>query len=192
MADASSEGTDKNDTKEALVTRQSQDAVSAVSSMMREHQKAVFSLAYARLRNAHDAEDVTQDVFVEAFRQIRKLKDARHVLPWLFRVTSCRCKDHVRKVIRREKREADFAWMRSLNPLDDPTLEEQRRDALVKAVDGLPEKFRVVVMLKHFARLSYDDISKMTGLSKTTIDGRLRTAKKRLRKTLSAIGEEAD
>jgi RNA polymerase sigma-70 factor (ECF subfamily) len=76
----------------------------------------------------------------------------------------------------------------SSNPSEESLAEKERHHAVLKAIDALPEKLRLVVMLKHFAKLPYADIAKMTGLSKTTIDGRLRTAKKRLNQLLSESG----
>ena len=57
------------------------------------------------------------------------------------------------------------------------------------AIGRLSEKYRVLILLKHFAGLSYADISRMTGLSNSTIDGRLRTAKKKLRRHIGQEGK---
>jgi RNA polymerase sigma-70 factor (ECF subfamily) len=65
-----------------------------------------------------------------------------------------------------------------------PQQEQELHDKVLEAVKSLPEKIRLIVMLKHLAQLSYDEISEMTGLSKTTIDGRLRMGKKRLKRQL--------
>ena len=67
----------------------------------------------------------------------------------------------------------------------DETADDGRADAVIEAVRKMPEKFRIVIMLRHYAGLSYSEIAAMTGLSKTTIDGRLRAAKKSLRDTLT-------
>lgn len=162
------------------------EAGEAFSRLVREHQKAVFALAYGKLCNAHDAEDVMQDVFIEAYRNLRKLKNHKKAPGWLFKATLYRCKDHFRKKSRRQRREMEFA--NSTNPGTNELPGDSRADAVLEAISRLPEKYRVAVMLKHFAGLSYNDISKMTGLSKTTIDGRLRTAKKELRQTLMEMG----
>lgn len=158
---------------------------------MREHQNAVFAVAYARLRNKHDAEDVVQDVFLEACRSAAKMKNPEKVAFWLYKAANCRCKDHLKKLSRRERRESEFAQSLGRNPAT-PDEEEERIDALMAAINLLPEDFRVLVMLRHFAKLSYADISKMTGLSRTTIDGRLRLAKKRLRRKLTDMGIGVD
>lgn len=160
----------------------SKEAGEAFAQLVREHQKSVFALAYGKLRNSHDAEDVMQEVFVEAYRNFHKLNNHNKVSGWLFRATVYRCKDHFRKKSRRWRREMEFAD--SHNPGKDEQTHSDRSDAVLEAIGRLPEKYRVVVMLKHFAGLSYKDISSMTGLSKTTIDGRLRMAKKELREML--------
>ncbi len=154
--------------------------------LVRQHQKAVFAAAYGRLGNAHDAEDVTQEVFIEAYRNYRRIKKPERVSAWLFTATKYRCNDHIRKKSRRVRRERAYAVSDNsvANPSAVSGIEEERHHDVAKAIESLPEKLRTVVLLKHFARLSYDDISRMTGLSKTTIDGRLRTAKKRLSQKL--------
>ena len=154
--------------------------------LVRERQGAVFALAYGKLGNSHDAEDVMQEVFVEAYRNFHKLKNHEKIPGWLFKATLNRCKDHWRKKSRRQRRESEFAG--STNPLAHGPSNDGLADAVLEVVGRLPEKFRIVIMLRHFAMLSYADISTMTGLSKTTIDGRLRTAKKEMKQALIEMG----
>jgi RNA polymerase sigma-70 factor (ECF subfamily) len=172
------------------VERANPETDQAFVQLMREHERSVFALAYGKLRNAHDAEDVAQEVFVEAFRNAHRLKDAKKVSGWLFKATTYRCIDHFRKMSRRQRRERIYAS--SADSSTQPKFSEENDDGVLEAVSMLPEKYRVVIMLRHFARLSYIDISKATGLSKTTIDSHLRTAKKKLRQTLSEKHEGAD
>ena len=167
-----------------------QEADQAFVQLMREHERSVFALAYGKLRNVHDAEDVAQEVFVEAFRNSHKLKDPRKVSGWLFTATTYRCKDHFRKMSRRQRRECIYAG--SANSSTPPMFARESDNGVLEAVSLLPQKYRVVVMLRHFAGLSYSEISKATGLSMTTIDSHLRTAKKKLRKMLSEDNEEGD
>lgn len=180
----------KQGVQEIFVKRTNTETDRAFAQLMREHERAVFALAYGKLRNAHDAEDVAQEVFVEAFRNAHKLKNAEKVSGWLFKVTSNRCKDHFRKMSRRQRRERIYAS--SAKSMDELKFDESNDNGVLKAVSSLPEKYRTTVMLRHFARLSYAEISKATGLSETTVDSRLRIAKKRLRKMLSDGAEGVD
>jgi RNA polymerase sigma factor (sigma-70 family) len=155
----------------------------AFARIVREHQKAVFSVACAKMQNVHDAEDVKQDVFVEVWRNFHSFPLIDRVPSYLFTLTISRCKDHFRKKSRLKKREASYVetqaqQMQSLQ--EDPEI----HDKVMQALSVLPEKIRIVMMLKHFAQLSYDEISRMTGLSKTTIDGRLRMGKKKMKQHL--------
>jgi len=172
------------------VKPKTQEAAEAFNRLVRNHQKTVFAIAYGKLRNVHDAEDVMQEVFIEAYRNYKRLKNPEKVSAWLFTATTYRSYDHIRKKSRRERRERVYADSHnpSSNPSEESLTEKEHHHAVLKAIGALPEKLRLVVMLKHFAKLSYADISKMTGLSKTTIDGRLRTAKKRLNQLLSESG----
>lgn len=175
-------------TEKAFVDLNSQRNAEAFARIVRQHQKAVFSVAYARLRNAHDAEDIKQEVFVEVWRNFHKLRSQEKVQAWLFAITMNRCKDHFRKKIRRERREV--VYMESMDRVNQFRDQSEIHDRVLRAVSSLPEKIRMIVMLKHLAQMSYDEISKMTGLSKTTIDGRLRMGKKRLREQLLELEAE--
>lgn len=152
------------------------------AGFLRDHQGAIFALAYGKLRNVHDAEDIVQEVFIEACRNRHKLKDLTKGPAWLYKATIYRCKDHFRSLSRREKRERRY--VASTNPWTETHIDEQSHDDLLNAICLLPEKYRVLVMLRHFAQLSYAEISQMTHLPRTTIDSRLRTAKNKLRSML--------
>ncbi len=180
----------KRGAKEISLKRANPETDQAFAQLMREHEKAVFALAYGKLRNAHDAEDVAQEVFVAAFRNAHKLQDAEKVSGWLFKVTSNRCKDHFRKMSRRQRRERIYAS--SAKSMEELKFDESCDNGVLRAVSSLPEKYRTTVLLRHFARLSYVEISKATGLSETTVGSRLRTAKKRLREILSRSAEGVD
>jgi len=157
---------------------------------MRDHEKAVFALAYGKLRNTHDAEDVAQEVFVEAFRKAHKLQNPKKVSAWLFKATTYRCKDHIRKMSRRERRELKYAG--SDDHSVEMKFEDEQGNGVIEAVSVLPEKYRLPIILRHFAGLSYAEISGITGLSNTAIDTHLRTAKRKLRKMLSEESKGAD
>lgn len=171
------------------MAQEEMDALEDFTQLVRANRRTVFSVAYAKVRNVQDAEDITQEVFAEAYRKMEILADHKNVAGWLFKAAIFRSKDHLRKAWRRQKRETIYA------DLAYSSIEEQKgeslSDGLLAIISELPEKHRSVLLLKHFAKLSYAEISQMTGLSKTTIDGRLRSAKKELKARLQKI-QEAD
>jgi RNA polymerase sigma-70 factor (ECF subfamily) len=162
----------------------------AFTDFVRDYQKAAFSVAYGKVRNVHDAEDIIQEVFAEAYRKKDKLKTSNRTSAWLFKLIAYRCNDHLRKKIRREKRELDY--VRATNNDREGQYDADCSDGLFEAIELLPEKYLVLVMLRYFADLSYVEISRMTGLSRATIDHRLRAAKNKLREQLDDAREGGD
>lgn len=169
--------------------RKTQEDATVFVCLVREHKRAVYAAAYAKMRNVHDAEDVTQDVFVEAYQNLKRLKNPEKIRPWLYKVTACRCTDNLRKMRRRQRREGIYADSTSNNPSDNPLIAEERRSAVLEAIGLVSEEQRVIVMLKYFARLSYADISMTTGLSRATVSNRLQSAKRKMRKHLTKVSE---
>ncbi len=180
------------DKKDASLRQNTQSAQETFARIVRAHQKTVFAIAYARLGNAEDAEDVKQEVFVEAWRNLRKIRKPEKIPAWMFKATRNKCRDHFRKKSRRERREGVFVESARSNPANQSPERHEAAEAVFKAVSGLPDKIRTVFMLKHFAGLTYEEISKTTGLSKTTIDGRLRLGKENLRRMLADMGIGVD
>lgn len=183
---------DDGETKEASVGRKTPEDSHVFARIVHEHKRAVFAVAYAKLRNMHDAEDVMQEVFIAAYQSLKKLRKPDSIGAWLHRATLYRCKDHIRKKVRRKKREHIFAEAVANNPTSSTQADIEQRDALLEAIGRLPEKYRLVLMLKHFAQLSYADISSLTGLSNTAISNHLQLARKRLKATLIKMGEGVD
>ncbi|GAB4336100.1 MAG: hypothetical protein Kow0099_08850 [Candidatus Abyssubacteria bacterium] len=124
---------------------------------------------------------------MDAWRNMHKLNNPDTVAGWLFIAVTNRCKDHLRKMLSRGKCEAAFVETPPCNPghaMDAADLEA----ALSRSIFLLPEELRTVIMMKYFAKMSYREISAMTGLSPTTIDGRLRTGKRMLKEKLVSLG----
>lgn len=97
-------GGDQGRTRDATPTDTSLFARAAMAGdraaferLVELHQEAVFRMAYARLRNVSDAQDVVQDVFMNAYRNIKTLRDPELFRAWLYRIALNRTKDMMRK-----------------------------------------------------------------------------------------------
>jgi RNA polymerase sigma factor (sigma-70 family) len=98
-----------------------QKAREIFARVVREHQKAVYAVALSKLGNAHDAEDVKQEVFVEAWRNMENLRNIEKISGWLYKATINKCRDHFREKSRRKRREDRFS---EVAPVPEPSAED--------------------------------------------------------------------
>lgn len=162
--------------------------------LVREHERMVFSIAYHFLRNAAAAEEVAQDVFLDLFRNLAKLESREHVTFWLRRVACHRCIDHVR---RNKKAAAEVSWDELPEPSrggadraagSDPMLSKRLR----QVVAALPEKMRMVVILRYQEEAALEEIAEALGIPLNTVKSTLHRAHAMLREKLgTAIGAES-
>lgn len=94
-----------------LVARALADGAEAFRPIVARYQHAVFAVALSRLRDFHDAEDVAQQVFIEAFQRLGSLKDPARLGAWLRSMTVNRCID-----LLRPNSQSSSAWMYLLLP----------------------------------------------------------------------------
>ena len=130
----------------------------------------VFSLALRFLRNREVAEEVAQDVFLQCYRQIDRIEDAAHACSWLRRAICHRSIDELRK---RRFRPAigldDIPEPAAAGAMPDLML----RDRLRGLVGALPEKARMVVVLRYQEDLSPGEIAELLGMPVSTVKSHL-------------------
>ena len=173
----------------ALVTDALEGDTSAFGPIVERYQDAVFGVALARLRNFHDAEDMAQSVFVEAFERLSGLKDASRLGAWLRSITIHRCLDRVRQ----RGRWVDF------EAIDEPcsdvtphvTLERQEvREQVMDAIGRLSKKQRETVTLFYMGGYSQQEIATIQEVPVSAIKTRLFDARKRLKKDMMVMVED--
>ncbi len=174
----------------------------AFRDFIKEHQPRVYNTALNILQNTEDAEEITQDVFVEAFNKAHTFKGESQVSTWLYRITTNKCIDHLRS----KKRKKRFAFLTQLfhesgEPISDASdfvhpgiVAENREKAaiLYKAIDQLPETQKVAFLLSETDGLSYAEISEIVGTSVSSIESLLFRARKNLRKILADVYKNND
>lgn len=148
----------------------SEAAAAGFSALVREHRSMVFSIALHYLRDRESAEEVAQDVFLQLYRQKDRLEGPGHITAWLRRVACHRSIDYARshrmdpKVGLEEIGEpAD-----EVQP-DDPMLREKLR----KLVLSLPEKARLVMILRYQEDLDPEEIARELEMPVSTVKSHL-------------------
>jgi RNA polymerase sigma-70 factor (ECF subfamily) len=151
-----------------------------------ESSTLAFRVAYGVLRHRQDAEDVAQEAFVKAYRSFRQLRDRDRFRAWLVRMTWRLAIDRQRNDRRRALREQEHAGPSALPA--DTTAEamdvKDRAEHLWAAIDALPEKLRVVVVLSNIEEHDIGDVARLLALPPGTVKSRLFLARQRLREQL--------
>ncbi len=148
-----------------------------------ESSTLAFRVAYGVLRHREDAEDVAQEAFAKAYRSFRQLRDRTRFRAWLVRMTWRLALDRQRAERRRLARDTEHARA-SLTSTVGPAVERLRADELWQAIDALPEKLRVVVVLANSEGHNVDDVAALLGVSAGTVKSRLFHARRRLKELL--------
>ncbi len=155
-------------------------------------QDMVYNTALGILQNEEDAEDVTQEVFVEVFESIADFRGDAKLSTWLYKITIRKSLDQERKK-QRQKRGGLLSRIFDRNEADDPvsfdhpgiTLDNKENAAILfKAIKRLPEKQRLAFMLHKLESLSTEEIAAVMETSVTAVDSLQARAKANLRNIL--------
>jgi RNA polymerase sigma-70 factor, ECF subfamily len=142
----------------------------------------VFSIAYHFLRERTAAEEVAQDVFLQLHRRFHEFKTDAHITFWLRKVTSHRCIDYVRKEKSHQAVSFEDAPTPSVGGEQQDYFLNQRLQTLIAS---LPEKPRMVMILRYQEDLMPEEISSL-------LDMPVRTVKSHLQRSLAMMREKID
>ena len=172
-----------DDQDRALVRRCLEDQRDAAGALVDRYQQRLFNVALRMLRNVQDAEDVTQTVFLKAFRGLRSYDPKYRFFSWIYRLT---VNESLNALKRRKPTVALEDEPDMLAPGAAPDRAAEAEDRVGRALMGLKPDDRAVVVLKHFVSFSYEEIADVLGIPVRTVKSRLFTARERLR---VALGE---
>ena len=156
-------GEDKN-----LVSRYLAGNMVAFDELMTRHQRAVYSLCFRFVKTREDAMDLTQEVFIKAFENLRAFRGDARFKTWLYRVAVNHCLNHVKKNSR-EFVEVDES-IGSVKPhFHNRLLEKERRAIVRELMVNLPPKQKAILELRMKDNLSYKEIAGILGCTVSTI-----------------------
>ncbi|PID84979.1 MAG: RNA polymerase subunit sigma [Chloroflexi bacterium] len=179
------------DEREWLIQAQQGDGT-AFAELVRRHQTAVFNVAYRLLGRRQDAEDVTQEAFMCAYRALDTFDVERPFAPWIKRITTNLCynwlnKERTRPTVfaadlsREGEEAADFEELAKSPTTPEQTLTKaEQADQVRAALLQLPPRYRVVVELRHFQDLSYAEIAEIVKRPLSTVKSDLFRGRKKL------------
>lgn len=171
-------------TAELVIEAQSEDRA-AFTELVRRYRRVVVSTAWSVLNDYHSAQDVAQDSFVIAFRQLETLRDARTFGPWLLTLTR-------REAVRRSRQASVTVSIDAVAETEIVTTAtaaawNEEDENLVRAVGRLPEHEREVVVFHYFDGYSVREVAELTGRPVGTVTKQLSRAVGRLRRWLTEV-----
>jgi len=151
---------------------------------VRDYQDQAWNLARYLLKDASEAEDATQEAFVKLWNHREEI-DPGSIRPWLMRVTRNHCLDR----LRRRRPEQEFVGYETVEERDPMHGAEQSElgNWLQRAIKGLKEPYRTLVVLRDIQQHSYEEVAGVTELSLTQVKVYLHRARKQLREQLAEV-----
>jgi RNA polymerase sigma factor (sigma-70 family) len=164
----------------------------AFGILVDKYKASIYALAYSKLRNFHDAEDITQEAFIKAYRNLRTLRYWDDFPAWLYSITANLCKNWIRSQSTRPDR--DFVADQNPDLLTRLSMDSYRegatRESVHEALNSLPEIYRQVLTLYYFSGMSIREIGRFLRTPPNTIAQRLRRARARMKQEMIAMMSE--
>ena len=164
----------------------------ALGTLVTRHKEKIFTSIYLLVKDKYLAEDIFQELFIRIIDTLRggRYSEEGKFLPWVIRIAHNMCLDHFRKVKRTPviKTSDNYDLFEVLNfsePGVDANIMKAEKHAQVRAMlDHLQEEQREVIIMRHYAELSFKEIAELTNSSINTALGRMRYGLINLRKLI--------
>lgn len=148
-------------------------------------------VAFSVLRNREDAEEVALEAFTRAHPRFRQLRSPGHFRAWIVRVTWRLAIDRWRAERRRQSREEAAAAAETVRSPEQLAADAQRAERLWQAIDGLPEKLRLVIVLSAIEGHDVHEVARLLGIPAGTVKSRLFLARKGLLERLRCLANDS-
>ncbi len=166
----------------------------ALEDLVNRHKERIFTSIVILVKDRNLAEDVFQDVFIKIIDTFRSgnYTDEGKFLPWALRIAHNLCVDHFRKVKRTPvvlNKSEEYDMFENMNIIEEGAesriMRDQSHENVRRMLDMLPEDQREVIVLRHFANMSFKEIADKTNCSINTALGRMRYGLINLRKLMN-------
>lgn len=179
-------GASRSDPPE-LLDRLRRGERAAFEDLVRAYEHRIFAVAARMLGSRAEAEEVAQEVFLRVHRAVGEFRGDARLSTWLYAIASRLCLNRLAAADRRHPRDGDeaLAAVPSTEPDAAARLERlELEEALRQAIEALPDERRIVVVLRDFEGLSYEEISEVLDLEPGTVRSRLHRARMDLKDKL--------
>ncbi len=179
-----------------LIAQTLDGSTEAFGHLVRKYQDRLYHALVHTLGSEHDARDVAQEAFVQAYCKLSTFQQASRFYTWLYRIAFNLAMSHLRR--RRPERfsdhpaGADGHWERNVAapPEEDPLQRQETCRQVQQALQRLPEEFRAVLVLREMEDRPYEEIAEILDLPIGTVRSRLHRARSQMREELESLLQE--
>lgn len=168
------------DPREADLVRRFQEGdQDAADALVKKYTRVTVGLIYSTIGAVQESDDLVQEVFLEAQKSVRRLRDPARFPSWLYKITRRVCNRWLRDHQRAPKH------LETPEEIEQPPESAQGTgpspDEIRRTVDGMPQALREVIYMRYFESLSYERMSALLDISPSAINARLMKARKLLK-----------
>jgi len=161
-----------------------QGNTNAFAFLVEKYKVMVFSLALKMLKNKEEAEEVSQDTFIKAYKNLSKFKGDSKFSTWLYKIAYRNCLDNLKKNKERYAVDTiDEVTIHKISSTEDILESISRKERAIvikKCLNDLPEEERTLLWMFYFDELNLKEIMEITDLSSSNLKVKLHRARKRL------------
>lgn len=157
----------------------------AFSELISRYKRLIYSVAYKFTRDSEEVNDMAQEAFIKIYRSLSRYDDQYKFSTWSVKVATNICLDHVRrKKLNSVSLEEIENYTGTSNSPEEYYLRKEKSQVLKDAIDGLPEIYRVPIVMYHQKGMSYKEISEYLGKPMSIIKNRIFRARNTLKENL--------
>ena len=184
-----------------LIRKAKQGDMHAFEELILKHEKIVYNVALRMMNHGEDAKDISQEVFLKAYRSLSNFDERSAFSTWLYRITHNTCIDEMRKRKGKQnysleeelENEAGSMQRQIADEGDTPEeslLREEQKSEILQALDNLSAEHKAAIILRDVKGLSYEEIAEILELSLGTVKSRISRGRNQLKKEILKMREQ--
>lgn len=187
-----------NALESSLIKRAIQGDNDAFESLMSAYERKIYGLCLRMMGNRQDGEDAAQEAMVRIWQKLPQYRGEAAFSTWVYRVTASACTDAIRKRSLRAQPSLEAMREEGVEPQDGaPTPQQaventERREAMQRAIAGVPEQMRSVFLLRDVHGLSVEETARALNVSSGTVKSRLSRTREKIAAALRECGTGFD
>lgn len=165
--------------------------------------KRVFSMAYKFTDNYDEAQDLSQEIFLRIYKEIKNFRFESKLSTWIYRISVNMCIDwknrnkklkaiNFTSIATNDNEERNFDIIDDSPSIDNKLIKMESQQQVHRAVSSLPDKYKIAIIMYHFNNMSYLEISKALDIPEKTVETRLYRGRRMLRDTLKELSTGGD